>query len=173
MALRRAITATLAIAAIGDGVAGCSLSPQSTLSSAGIEAKIAAELARTYKVVPPHVDCPAGVPDSTGTHFTCTTTLDGQPLQVAGTVTGPGGHVEVHAAGVVVVKSGAEAKIGQSLSKKDGRPVSVSCALPPLLIANPGLGFGCTADIAGVEHHLAVTVVNQAGDLRYQPAKPG
>jgi Domain of unknown function (DUF4333) len=173
VALRRALTATLAVAAMGGVLAGCSLSPSGTLSAAGIEAKIAADLARTYRVVPPRVDCPAGVSDSTGTHFTCTTTLDGQPLRVAGTVTGPGGHVEVHAAGVVVVKSGAETKIGQSLSKKAGRPVSVSCALPPLLVANPGLGFGCTAEIAGVEHHLAVTVVNLAGDLRYQPAKRG
>jgi Domain of unknown function (DUF4333) len=165
--------AVLVAAAVGTGLVGCSVSPPGSLSSATIETKIAAELARTYKVAPPHVGCPAAVPDRTGTHFTCTATLDGQPLRVAGVVTGPSGHVVVRAANAVIVKSGAESKIGQSLSKKAGRPVSVSCALPPLLVANPGLGFGCTAEIAGVEHHLAVTVVNLGGELRYQPAKPG
>ena len=66
------------------------------------------------------------------------------------------------------VKSAAEAEIGQSLSRKVGRPVSVSCAVPQLLVADPGLAFGCTAEVAGVERQLAVTVVNLAGDLRYR-----
>ncbi len=170
---RWGLFSALVAAVTGVVLVGCSVSSPGSLSSAAIETKIAAELARTYKVAPPHVGCPAAVPDQSGTHFTCTATLDGQPLRVAGVVTGPGGHVAVHAASAVVVKSGAEAKIGQILSKRAGRPVSVLCALPPLLVADPGLGFGCVAEIAGVEHHLAVTVVNLAGDLRYQPAKPG
>ena len=43
----------------------------------------------------------------------------------------------------------------------------MSCPGPQLLVAAPGHTFGCTAEIAGVERHLVVTVVNLAGDLRY------
>jgi hypothetical protein len=150
------------------GLTGCSLSPHSTLSAASIEARISSELARTYKVPPPPVSCPASVRAVAGTHFTCTATLEGQPLRVIGTVTDDKGHVEVRAASAVVVKSAAEAEIGQSLTRKVGRPVSVSCAVPQLLVADPGLAFGCTAEVAGVERQLAVTVVNLAGDLRYR-----
>jgi hypothetical protein len=160
------------------GLAGCSLSPHSTLSAASLEAKIAAELARTYNIAPPKVNCPASVPVTPGAHFTCIATLDGQPLRVLGTVTDSRGHVQVHPASAVVVKSAAEAEISQSLSKRVGSPVHVSCPLPGLLVASPGHTFGCTAEIAGVERHVAVTVVNPAGDLRYrvlpyQPPRTG
>jgi Domain of unknown function (DUF4333) len=150
------------------GLTGCSLSPHSTLSAASIEARISAGLARRYRVPPPKVNCPASARAVAGTYFTCTATLAGQPLRVIGTVTDDKGHVEVRAASAVVVKSEAEAEIGQSLSKKVGRPVSVSCAVPELLVADAGLGFGCTTEVAGVERQVTVTVLNVAGDLRYQ-----
>jgi Domain of unknown function (DUF4333) len=160
-------TAAVYVGALS-GLAGCSLSPHSTLSASSLEAKISSELARAYKVSPPEVSCPASVRAAEGTHFTCTATLAGQPLRVIGTVTDDKGRVEVRAGSAVVVKSAAEAEIGQSLSRKVGRPVPVSCAVPQLLVADPGLGFGCTAEVAGVERQLTVMVVNLAGGLRYR-----
>jgi hypothetical protein len=149
-------------------LSGCSFSPRSTLSAASVEAKIAAELSSTYHIAPPEVHCPRSVPAAEGTRFTCTAILDGQPLLVVGTVTGPHGRFEVHATSAVVVKPEAEAEISRHLSGRVGKPVPVTCAVPELLVASPGHMFGCTADIAGVERQVAVTVVNLAGELRYQ-----
>jgi Domain of unknown function (DUF4333) len=164
------VAAFLAMAAL----AGCSLSAHSTLSGSSVEAKIASELAKTYDIAPPKVSCPASVRATVGTRFTCTATLDGQRLGVVGTVTDDHGHVEVRSSGVVIAKSGAEAELSRSLSKEVGHPVSVSCPLPTLLVAAPGHSFACTADIAGVERHIAVRVVNRAGDLSYRvlPYRP-
>ena len=62
VALGRALTATLAVVAIG-GVSPAALFPLTArCRSAGIEAKIAADLARTYKVVPPHGPLPGRSP---------------------------------------------------------------------------------------------------------------
>jgi len=160
--------AAAALVAAVAGLAGCSLSPHSTLSAASLETKISSELARTYKIPPPEVSCPASVRATPGTHFTCAATLEGQSLRVVGTVTDDKGHVQVRAASAVVVKSGAEAEIGQSLSRKVGQPVPVACAMPQLLVADPGLTFSCKAELAGIERQVAVTVVNLAGDLRYR-----
>jgi Domain of unknown function (DUF4333) len=150
------------------GLTGCSLSTRSTLSAASVEAKISTQLARTYRIARPEVHCPKSVPATPGTRFTCTATLDGQPLRVVGTVTDHRGQFEVHATSAVVVMSAAEAEISRDLSTRVGRPVSVSCPPPELLVARPGHTFRCTADIASVERQVAVTVENLAGDLRYQ-----
>jgi Domain of unknown function (DUF4333) len=163
--LSRGAAALLVAAA---GLAGCSLSPRRTLSTASVEAKIGAQLASVYHIIPPEVHCPKSVPATPGTRFTCAATLDGQPLQVVATVTGTHGHFEVHATSAVVVKSAAEAEISQNLSHRVGRPVSVSCPVLELLVADPGHTFRCTAEIAGVPRQVAVTVENLAGDLRYE-----
>jgi hypothetical protein len=150
------------------GLASCSLSPRRTLSTASVEAKIGAELATTYHIATPKVHCPRSVPATPGTRFTCTAFLDGQPLPVVATVTSTHGHFEVHATSAVVVKGAAETEISQDLSHRLGRPVSVSCPIPDLLVAGPGHNFPCTAEIAGVRRQVAVTVENLAGDLRYR-----
>jgi hypothetical protein len=156
------------------GLAGCSLSPRRSLSTASVEAEIGAQLASTYHIAPPEVHCPKSIPATPGTRSTCTASLDGQPLQVVATVTGAHGHFEVHATSAVIVKSAAETEISQNLSNRVGQPVSVSCPIPALLVADPGHTFRCTAEIAGVERQVAVTVENLGGDLRYQvlPYKP-
>jgi Domain of unknown function (DUF4333) len=158
------------------GLAGCSLSTHSTLSAGSVEAKISDQLARDYHITAPEVHCPRSVPATPGTRFTCTATLDRQPLRVVGTVTDRRGQFEVHATRAVVVMPAAEREITENLSNRVGGPVSVTCPAPELLVADPGHTFRCTAEIAGVKRQVAVTVENLAGDLRYRVlpyARPG
>ncbi|HXW80149.1 MAG TPA: DUF4333 domain-containing protein, partial [Acidimicrobiales bacterium] len=133
------------------GLAGCSISARNSLSSASVEAKIASELATSYDIAPPPVHCPRQVPAEVGSTFTCVATLEGQHLQVVGTVTSSRGHVEVHPTSAVVVAEKAEAEIGKSLSATFGQPVTVSCPIPSLLVAPVGHTFQCTAHVAGVD----------------------
>jgi Domain of unknown function (DUF4333) len=157
------------------GLAGCSLSAKSTLSSASVEAKIASELAQSYGIASPPVHCPRSMPAEVGSTFTCVATLEGQPLPVAGTVTSSRGHVEVHPTSAVVVADTAEAEMGKNLSTTFGQPVTVACPIPELLVAPVGHSFECTANVAGVNRKVVVTVTNLAGDLSYHVLayKPG
>jgi len=162
-----------ASAAMG-GLTGCSLTASSTLSAASVEAKISAQLAGTYDIPPPKVKCPASIPAKVGSRFTCTTTLYGQPLEIAGTVVDSRGHIHVRPKSPIVVTSTAESEIAKSLSATFGHTVTASCRLPPLLVAEPGHTFGCTAAIAGIERQVVVTVTKVPGVLRYRvlPYKP-
>jgi hypothetical protein len=150
------------------GLAGCSISARSTLSAASVEAKIASELASSYGIAPPAVRCPHSVPAHVGSTFTCAATLDGQHLEVVGTVTSPRGHVEVRPTSAVVVAGTAQAEIGKSLSGTFGQLVHVSCAIPSLLVAPVGHSFQCSAHVAGVEREVVAKVTNLAGDLSYR-----
>lgn len=160
------------------GLAGCSLTSikaRDTLSAASVEAKIAAQLVKSYDVAAPSVHCPVSVPAQVGSKFTCTTTLDGQVLTVAGTVTGARGRLMVHPTSAIVVTSAAQAEIAKSLRTTFGQPVTVSCAAPALLVTSVGHSFGCAADVGNIRRQLVVTVTDLAGALRYRvlPYKPG
>ena len=118
--------------------------------------------------------CPAGVQSQAGARFTCTATLDGQQLPLAGTVTDARGHFQLRPADAVIVTSAADAQIADHLAKAIGRRVAVSCAVPALLVAKVGRTFGCTATVAGVRRQVVVTVTSLAGGLRYRvlPYRP-
>jgi Domain of unknown function (DUF4333) len=159
---------------------GCSLDSikaKSSISAGSVEAKIAGKLAKTYDVARPPVRCPASIQAQVGAKFTCTATLDGQVLKVDGGVTGSKGQVEVRPASAVVVRATAEDELGSNLESAFGEPVTVSCSIPAILIANPGGHFDCTAHVGRIERQVIVTVTNLAGALRrrvvnYRPPLP-
>jgi len=160
-------------------LAGCSLTSikaRDTLSATSVEAKIAAQLMRSYAVPSPKVECPGSVPAQVGSKFTCTTKLDGQDLALAGTVTGSHGHLVVRPTSTIIVTSAAEARIGKSLARALRVPVTdVSCGARALLVISPGHTFGCAADIAGTPRNVVVRVTNLAGavTLRVLPYNAG
>jgi Domain of unknown function (DUF4333) len=156
----------LAAFAASAGLAGCSLSARTTLSSAGVEAKIASELASRYGIAPPPVRCPRSIPAQIGSTFTCVVTLEGQHLHVVGAVTSSRGYFKLHPTSAVVVATTAQTEIAKDLSSIFGRPAVVTCPIPPLLVAPVGHTFECTAHVAGVDRKVVVTVANLAGGLR-------
>jgi len=155
------LAATLALS-------GCSIKARDTVSAASLEAKIAAQLASTFRITKPEVHCPKSVLAQAGSKFTCTTALYGQALEVKGEVTGSRGQVEVKPANAVVVTANAESELANKLRPTFHHPVVVSCAVPPLLVASPGRGFSCTATIGNIKRQLAVSVTGDAGALSYQ-----
>ncbi len=166
--LSRSFVVVLAALTGTAGLAGCSLEAHSTVSASSVERRIASELASSLHISPPAVHCPGPIPARVGTKFTCTAVIDGQVLQVVGTVTGTHGNVEVHPSDAVIMASKAEAEIAKSLSARLGRPVPVSCDVPPVLVAPVGHSFECTATIAGVRRRIVVTVVNLSGELSFR-----
>lgn len=155
-------------------LAGCSVKARDLLSAASLDAKISAQLAKSYGVPPPHVHCPSAVPAVVGSRFSCTTELDDQPLTVSAEVSGPRGSVAVRPATAVVVVAQAQARIRRDLARTAGMTVAVSCSAPALLVAYAGRTFGCTADVGGTERQVLVTVTSVTGTLRIRllPYRP-
>lgn len=171
--LHAALSCLAALVALS-AVAGCSVKARDLLSAASVEAKISAQLAESYGVTPPRVHCPAAVPSTVGSRFSCTTRLDGQPLTVSGKVAGPRGAVAVKPATAVVVLAEARAQISRDLARASGMKVSLACPGPALLVAPPGRTFGCTAEVGGVPRQVLVTVTSTSGtlQLRLLPYRP-
>jgi hypothetical protein len=53
-----------------------------------------------------------------------------------------------------------------SRARRVGHVVNWPAPVPA--VTDPGLAFGCTTEVAGVERQVTVTVVGLTGDLRYQ-----
>jgi hypothetical protein len=172
--LHAALSCLAAVVALS-AVAGCSVKAKDLLSAASLEAKISTQLADSYTITPPPVHCPAAVPATVGSNFSCTTRLDGQPLTVSGEVAGPRGAVAVKPATAVVVLADARAQISRDLARASGMKVAVACPGPALLVAPPGRTFGCGAEVGGVQREVVVTITSTTGTLQvrllpYRPA---
>ena len=169
-----AVLAVMAALVASGGLSGCSIKARDLLSAASVEAKISAQLAQSYGVPPPRVHCPAAVPADVGSSLSCTTELDGQALTVSGEVAGPHGSVAVRPATAVIVIAAARAQISRELARTFGVTVEVSCSAPALLVAQPGRGFDCTANVGSIRRQVAVTVTSPAGTLRLRvlPYRP-
>ena len=162
------------VAAASVGASGCSLQATSSLSARSLETLVARILATSFDIRPPAVRCPEGIPDKIGSKFTCRASIDGQPLELAGTVTGNHGAVRLQPTRAVVAVNVARQRLATSLAKTFGHPVTVACSAPTLLVAKVGGVFRCTAEVAGIERQLVVTVTDLQGHLRYRvlPYRP-
>ncbi len=171
--LHAALSGLVAVVALS-AVAGCSVKAKDLLSAASLETKISTQLAGSYAITPPRVHCPAAVPATVGSKFSCTTRLDGQPLTVSGEVAGPRGAVAVKPATAVVVLADARAQISRDLTRASGMKVAVACPGPALLVAAPGRTFDCSAEVGGVPRQVVVTVTSTTGtlQLRLLPYRP-
>lgn len=149
---------------------GCSVSvkPLAMLSASALEASIARDLAANYHIPRPLVHCPSHVPARVGTKLTCTTELDGQSLDVTVTVTASHGRARLAPTSAIVAKGAVEAQLAATLAPKLGQGVQVFCLGPALLVVKPGHSFACTADTAGIQRQLVVTVTGLSGMLSYR-----
>ncbi len=170
----QAALSCLAVLVALSAIGGCSVKARDLLSAASLEAKISAQLASSYGVRPPRVHCPTAVPATVSSRFSCTTSLDGQPLTVSGEVAGPRGAVAVKPTTAVVVLAQARAQISRDLARASGMKVAVSCPGPALLVSAPGRTFACTAEVGGVLRQVEVTVTSATGtlQLRLLPYRP-
>jgi hypothetical protein len=169
---RTGVALVLAVAVLG--LVGCSVKARDTMSARSLETDIGSQLAATYHIARPPVQCPSAVPAQVDSRFTCTVSLDRQVLTVDGEVTGPRGQVEVRPASAVVVTSNAETQIADNLEGTFHQRARVSCSAPALLVARPGRTFDCQVDVGAVRLPVVVTVTSLGGALHYRvlPARP-
>lgn len=148
----------------------CSVSvkPRDTLSASALEGDIGRDLAHTYGIPAPLVHCPSHVPAKKGARARCTTELDGQSVEITVLVTSPHGGAELRPTSAVVAKGKAESQLGASLGRRGLVGAEVFCAGPALLVVKPGHSFTCSADAAGVQRQLVVTVTDLSGMLSYR-----
>jgi hypothetical protein len=126
--------------------------------------QISDHLALAYGVPGAVVSCPARVTVKAGKTFDCSTTIDGQPLTVAVTLTDDQGHLTATPAAAVIVV----AKIAAAIQTSEAKAI-VACGPRPVLVEQPHATFDCTAATASGPVTYRVTVEDLAGHVRYQP----
>jgi Domain of unknown function (DUF4333) len=128
-----------------------------TLDANSVQAQIASQLSARYPVASPHVVCPSGVPASKGQTFLCTATLDGQTLDLDGTVTSGGGHFTISPTEAIIVVDSSTAQLTARIDSQTGAKATVSCGTRSVLVVPVGQTFSCMATFPG-QHPRAVTV---------------
>ncbi len=157
--------------AVAASVAGCSSAAPRTIDPASAARQIAANLADRYKVNTPAVTCPSGVAARPGQSFICTTTLEGQPLRMKASVTSASGRFTVQPADPILVSKTVAAQLSAEITQKAGRPATVTCPPPAVLVAPVGHRFDCSAAFSGQQARtVTVTVVDTRGDFSFQLA---
>ncbi|MGH9054794.1 MAG: DUF4333 domain-containing protein [Acidimicrobiales bacterium] len=166
-----ALAALAAVAAAAGMLSGCGV--HHTVDVHSVQSRIADQLAGQYSVPAPKVTCTSPIPLTPGQAFSCSTILDGQPLQLQGTITDDKGHFTVNPAEAVIVVSHAETQLQGDISAQAHTPTTLDCGTKTLLVVAPGHSFSCTAHLQGQgTRPVTVTVVNLKGDVRYTLAPP-
>jgi Domain of unknown function (DUF4333) len=165
----RCVTAAAAVVAL----ASCGVGPRHTLNAQSVGNQIGAQLATTYSIGIPAVTCPSGVPVHAGQTFVCTTTLDGQAVDIDGTVTsGSGKFTFVPTKAVLVVKTLTKI-LTMGISRQTHLGVVVDCGTHAVLVAAVGRSLTCSATVHGERpRHVTVTVLNLLGSVRYVLGRP-
>jgi hypothetical protein len=160
MPLRRLLALALSLVVVA--CSGASVSK--VLDSKQAAGQIAGYLASTYGVAPPVVNCPSGVTVKAERTFDCRTSLDGQPLTVHATLTDNQGHFTPKPAAAVVVV----AKVAAAIESTEAK-ATLRCGDHRVLVAPVGATFACTATTASGPVTYRVTVLDSAGNVRYEP----
>ena len=176
---RRAIAAIAGVSGLAGLVTSCGVGPRHTLSPSSVSSEIAAQLEAQYGIKQPEVTCPSGVPDRRGQTFVCTATIDGQTVQMDGTVTGSG-RFTVEPRSVIISVPTIESSLAAELQKQTHIKPVVDCGSREVLVVEVGGTFACSAAFTvGKPRAVKVTVVNLQGHYLYQlapaaaPLSPG
>ena len=161
----RARPARLAAAlALAFGAPACGVGPHNTLKAASVGSQIASQIASKYAIPAPTVDCPASIPSKAGQKFVCTTTLEGQPVQIDGTVTDNGSHFTPAPAEPIVAVGPTVSLLVDEIAKQTHHTARVDCGPHKVLVVALGATFKCTATFAGEKPRpVTVTVTNLEG----------
>ena len=145
--------------------AGCGVSPHHTLDSKSVSGEIASQIATAYSIPAPDVTCPASIPSRPGQTFQCSTTLEGQPVQIDGTVTGTGNEFTPTPSEPIVAVGPTVALLSKEIAQQTHHTARVDCGSRKVLVVAVGSSFMCTATFAGERpRDVTVTVTNRQGN---------
>lgn len=149
-------------------IAAAALTGCGTIDGHSAASQISHSLAQRFAIAPPAVKCPSGVPSKPGRRFTCTTQLEGQPLEINAVVTGSSGRFDTALGAAVLVVPNAEKTLAADVSKQVGESTTVSCPTDHrLLVKRPGEKFTCNATVGGTSRPITVTVTDVNGNVTY------
>ncbi len=150
---------------------GVSVGPHHTLSGPSVARGISAQLAKSYNIKPgPPVSCPPGVQASKGTSFVCTTVLDGQHLELDGTVTGSDGRYQVVPRDAIIPIASLTSFLSDSIQTNTGyRPSTIDCGPRTLAVVAVGGTITCSAEFPQLPRprKVTTTVINKEGQVNY------
>jgi hypothetical protein len=151
---------------------GVSVGPRHTISGPSVARGISSQLADTYKsykIKAPPVSCPPGIPASKGTTFVCTTVLDGQHLDLDGTVTGANGQYQVVPRDAIIKVPLLVQYLTTSIKAKTSFVPSVNCGPRPLAVVAVGATITCSATFPRLPQPRKVitTVLDKSGQVEY------
>jgi hypothetical protein len=150
-------------------VASCGITHR-TFDARSIEREIAGQVATRYSIPAPPVTCPSGVRDATGQTFVCQVTIDGQVLEVKGTVTKGGQFTPAPQQAIIVVSQTTD-RLAQDIGTRFHTTAHVDCGSRTLLVVPVGQTFACTVTFPGQPPRpVTVKVVDLNGDFGYTVA---
>jgi hypothetical protein len=166
----RARRSRTALVALGCGVAclsSCGVGPHHILNAASLSHEISSELSARYPVGSPIVNCPPGVAASTGTDFVCSTVLDGQPVQMDGTVTGSNGRFTFIPRAAIIPIASVVSLLTHDLATQTHVQPLVNCGTRLVAVVAVGNSITCSASFPGQSpRKVTVTVTDRQGHVR-------
>jgi hypothetical protein len=135
-----------------------------TVNSESVQREIVRITTTAVPVTPADVRCPDGVPAQTGRVFTCTATVDQQPVTYTVRQDDDRGHLTVTYDRLVTVAE-VEGVVAAQVGKDVEVPVTVRCAPGRTVLVNaPGTPIACTATNSGDPSDNAEINVTVAAD---------
>ena len=150
--------------AVALGASACGVGPHHTLNAGSVGSQISSQIASKYGIPAPALECPRSIPSKAGQHFACTTTLEGQPVQIDGTVTDNGSDFTPTPAEPIVAVGPTVSLLTDQIAKQTHHTARVDCGPHKVLVVSVGATFKCTATFAGEKPRtVTVTVTNLEG----------
>jgi hypothetical protein len=98
-----------------------------SLDTAEAQTKIAELTRQQIGITPTGVSCPTGIAMTAGTTFTCTATLDGQPISYTVKETDDSGHVRVDSDNNLILVRKVEQSVAQQVGDEAGVTATATC----------------------------------------------
>jgi hypothetical protein len=136
--------------------------------------EISSQLAKDYPIKAPDVSCPDGIEASKGTTFVCTTVVDGQHLELDGTVTGSDGRYQVVPRDAIIPISSLTGYLSDSIKANTGfRPSIVDCGPRTIAVVAVGGTITCSAAFPRLPQprRVTTTVLDKEGHVKYSLAQ--
>ena len=142
------------------------------LDSARAEQLIAQATEDQAGVAPIDVSCPSDIEAEAGATFTCTASLEGQPISFTVTQTDDDGNVDVESVNTFVDIATVQASLTQQLGEAAGVEVVSTCHVDGHSVLVDGIGTPIPCTVANVEDpsdSVEVTAtVDQDGTVSYE-----
>jgi hypothetical protein len=135
------------------------------------EKRIQQSLEQLYpKAAVTHVDCPKKAKQAKGATLTCSTTVDGAPVQASVQFVDDHGSYETVTLDKAVIDTAtAQQAIADRLgAQDDSHDVSLDCGTQPYLIGDAGATFDCAVEGVATSSRLRITVTDVKGNLTTQ-----